>query len=124
MGRTVVTVEIGDPLALNFREIGATVDTNATLYSLPADVLREVGVKPLPDEEAHLADGSTMKVDMGAASIRLEGITIYTDVIFGQPGRPALPVLQSQIMVKVSEAALVVTAAGPGLIASSPMGPG
>ena len=90
MGPTLVTVEIGDPLARNFREIDVIVNPGATLCSLPADILRDMGVKPERDDEAHLADGSTLKVDIGGASIRVEGITIHTDVIFGQPGSPAL----------------------------------
>ena len=66
------------------------VDTGATLSAIPADILRELGIQVRRTDNARLADGTRMPVEIGGATIRVEGVTISNDVIFAQPGSPSL----------------------------------
>ena len=90
MGRITVTIEVGDPQEQRFQEVEVIVDAGATLSAIPAEILRELGIQVRRTENARLADGTRMPVEIGGATIRVEGITISTDVIFAQPGSPSL----------------------------------
>lgn len=90
MGRVTVTVEVGNPQADRFREVEVIVDSGATLSSIPADTLQDLGIQVARTDNARLANNTRMPVDIGGATIRVEGITIRTDVIFAEPGSPSL----------------------------------
>ena len=90
MGRVTVTIEVGDPQEQRFQEVEVIVDTGATLSAIPGDILRELGIQVRRTENARLANGTSMPVEIGGATIKVEGVTISTDVIFAQPGSPSL----------------------------------
>ena len=90
MGRVTVTIEVGDAQEQRFQEVEVIVDTGATLSAIPAEILRELGIQVRRTDNARLADCTRMPVEIGGATIRVEGITISTDVIFAQPGSPSL----------------------------------
>ena len=90
MGRVTVTIEVGNPQADRFREVEVIVDTGATLIAIPADILQDLGIQVARSDNARLANNTRMPMDIGGATIRVEGITIRTDVIFAEPGSPAM----------------------------------
>ena len=90
MGRVTTTIEVGAPHKERFQEVEAVVDTGATLSAIPGAILRELGIQVSRTDNARMADNTRMPVDIGGATIRVEGITISTDVIFAEPDSPAL----------------------------------
>ena len=73
MGRITVTIEVGDPQEQRFQEVEVIVDTGATLSAIPADILRELGIQVRRTENARLANGTRMPVEIGGATIKVEG---------------------------------------------------
>ena len=113
MGRVSVNIEVGNPQGDRFRDVEVKVDTGATLSAIPAETLHDLGIQVERSDNAQLADNTGMPVDIGGATIRVEGITIRTDVIFAGPGSPAL------LGVVAMETADVVRLSGPDLLASA-----
>lgn len=72
-------------------EVEALVDTGAFYTSLPACVLREIGVEPTYRRRLRLADGSLFEADVGEARATVNGETVTTQVAFGEDG--SLPLL-------------------------------
>jgi len=62
------------------------VDTGARLTILPAGTLKRLGIKPRGTERFELADGSTIKRQIGNAFVELDGRSAYTRVVFGKKG--------------------------------------
>ena len=82
MGNFSVPIEIGDPAGTRFESIAAVVDTGASYTSIPAAVLRELGV-PVHDQVTFiLADGSRILRDVGRTWIRIDGKSEITLVVF------------------------------------------
>ena len=90
MGTVTVTIEIGDPQGHGFEEIDVIVDTGSTYTALPKQMLQRLGVpveRTLPSETA---DGRIVPVDVGEATIKLEGLQFHTPVIFAEDHEPSL----------------------------------
>ena len=71
-------------------EIEATVDTGAAYTTLPASLLRELGVTPKGKRKLPLADGRRFHMDYGEAQATIDGETVTTLVVFGEDDAPAL----------------------------------
>ncbi len=72
------------------REIEATVDTGAAYTTLPAPLLRELGVEPRGKRRFLLADGRRVDMDYGQAWATVDGESVVTIVVFGEDDAPAL----------------------------------
>ena len=90
MGTFTVTVEIGDPQGQRFEEVEALVDTGATYTSLPASLLRRLGVSPNVTRTFILADGSRIQRDMGDTWMRFHGERHPVPVIFSEDDTASL----------------------------------
>ena len=71
-------------------EIEATVDTGAAYTTLPARLLREIGVEPRGKRRFLLADGRRIDMDYGEAKASVNGEDVTTLVVFGEDDAPAL----------------------------------
>ena len=71
-------------------EIEATVDTAAAYTTLPAGLLRELGVTPKGKRRFLLADGRRLDMDYGEARAAVNGENVTTLVVFGEDDAPAL----------------------------------
>ena len=71
-------------------EIEATVDTGAAYTTLPAPLLRELGVTPMGKRRFLLADGRRIELDYGEARASVDGENVTTLVVFGEDNAPAL----------------------------------
>ena len=74
----------------NARDIEATVDTGAAYTTLPASLLRELGVAPLGQRRFLLADGRRVFMDIGRAWVTIDGESEVTLVVFGADDAPPL----------------------------------
>ena len=72
------------------REIEATVDTGAAYTTLPASLLRELGVEPRGKRRFLLAEGRRLEMDYGEARAAINGENVTTLVVFGEDNAPAL----------------------------------
>ena len=72
------------------RDIEATVDTGAAYTTLPARLLRELGVLPMGQRRFLLADGRRVCMDYGEARASVNGESVTTLVVFGEDDAPAL----------------------------------
>ena len=72
------------------RDIEATVDTSAAYTTLPASLLRELGVVPLGQRRFLLADGRRVFMDIGRAWVTIDGESEVTLVVFGEDNAPPL----------------------------------
>ena len=72
------------------RDIEATVDTGAAYTTLPASLLRELGVEPIDKRTFLLADGRRVEMEYGRAWATVNGSSEVTIVVFGEEDAPAL----------------------------------
>ncbi len=72
------------------QDIEATVDTGAAYTTLPASLLRELGVEPMGKRRFLLADGRRIEMDYGEARAIVDGESVTTLVVFGDDDAPAL----------------------------------
>ena len=90
MGILKVTIAVGDSQGRQFEELDVTVDTGSTYTAVPRAMLQRLGIpveRSLPSETA---DGRIVPVDVGEATIRLEGMQFHTPVIFAEENEPSL----------------------------------
>ena len=66
------------------RDIEATVDTGASFTTLPASLLRELGIDATGKRRFLLADGRRIEVDYGEARATIDGESVTTLVVFGE----------------------------------------
>ena len=71
-------------------EIQATVDTGAAYTTVPARLLRDLGVERLGRRRFLLASGRRADMDYGRAWVTVDGETEVTLVVFGPDDAPAL----------------------------------
>jgi aspartyl protease family protein len=90
MGTFNVNIEIGDPEGRRFEQVEALVDTGATLTSVPASLLRSLGVIPVRRGTFELADGRQVQMDIGETRVKVEGVQTTTSVLFGEEGAAPL----------------------------------
>ena len=72
------------------QDIEATVDTGAAYTTLPARLLRELGVEPMGQRRFLLADGRRIEMDYGRAWVTIDGDSEVTIVVFGEDDAPPL----------------------------------
>jgi len=86
MGLTYVEAQLAAPGRPRRRErVRFLVDSGA-IYSLaPAPLLRRLGIRPLRRDSFELADGSTMRREVGLALFRIGKTLGGSEVIFGAP---------------------------------------
>ena len=72
------------------RDSEATADTGAAYTTLPARLLREIGVEPTEQGRFPLADGRRVDLDYGRAWVTIDGESEVTVVVFGEEDGPAL----------------------------------
>ena len=103
MGTVKLTIGVGDPQGREFEELEVTVDTGSTYTAVPRDMLQRLGVSVERSLPSETADGRIIPVDVGYATIRLEGLEFPTPVIFAEENEPSL-----LGVVSLEEAALAV----------------
>ena len=72
------------------RDIEATVDTGAAYTTLPARLLREIGVEPTGQRRFLLADGRRVDLNYGQAWVTIDGESEVTVVVFDEDDGSAL----------------------------------
>ena len=72
------------------RDVEATVDTGAAYTTLPASLLRELGIEPIDKRTFLLADGRRVEMEYGRAWATVNGSSEVTIVVFGEEDAPAL----------------------------------
>ena len=114
MGTLQVTIGVSDPQGRQFEELDVTVDTGSTYTAVPRAMLQRLGIpveRSLPSETA---DGRIVPVDVGEATIRLQGLQFHTPVIFAEENEPSL-----LGVVSLEQAALGVDPLAGRLIATN-----
>ena len=84
MGLFTWPFDIGNLSGDRFQTVEGLVDTGATYSSIPANILRDLGIEPTETVEFELTDGTTTERQLGDARARVEGKEVLTTVIFGQ----------------------------------------
>ena len=90
MGTFNVTIAVGDQERRRWTTLDALVDTGASITSVPASVLQDLGVEPLAQRRFRLAQGEARVMDVGQTWIRIEGEEIVTLVLFNEEGTDPL----------------------------------
>ena len=90
MGTFSVPIAIGDPQGEHWIEMDALVDTGASIVSVPASLLIDLGVKPAAQHRFRFAQGGVRNMDIGEARIRVDGLETGTLVAFNDEGTPPL----------------------------------
>lgn len=72
------------------RDVEATVDTGPAYTTLPASLLRELGVEAIDLRRFILAGGHVVETEIGEARATLGDKSVTTVVAFGEEGSPAL----------------------------------
>ena len=86
-----LNVTIGNPASPDRLKRKKLLADSGALYSIvPKGILKAVGIKPYGSETFTLADGSTIKRDVGTAFLRINGRRAPSPVIFGEKGDGAL----------------------------------
>ena len=83
MGTFKVQMEIAEPSGDRWETVEALVDTGATYTTLPAPLLRRLGIQPHTRDVFTLADGRRVEHDIGRGWIRVSGRSEMTLVVFG-----------------------------------------
>lgn len=86
MGTFRHSIELGAGPTGPFEALEALVDTGATYTTVPATVLRRLGVTPHRQETFLLADGRRVARPLGRAWVRINGRDEATVVVFGDEG--------------------------------------
>ena len=90
MGTFRVPIEVSKPYGDEFISIEALVDTGATYSVIPGDVLTGLGTIVEENRVFDIADGGSVELPIGHATIRVGGKQIITQVVFGSVGGPTL----------------------------------
>ena len=72
------------------RDIEATVDTGAFFTTLPAPLLRDLGIVPVGKRTFLIGDGRRVQMDVGDARVTIDGDSVMTIVAFGGDDAPAV----------------------------------
>ena len=86
MGTFYISIDLGNEQGDNWRTLDALVDTGASTTSLPASVLRELGVRPVSTERFRFAQGEVRELPVGYTWLRFAGKELMTQVIFNAEG--------------------------------------
>ena len=91
MGIFSIQIGVGDPDRGQWTPVEALVDTGASITSLPASVLFNLGVEPAMQRRFRFAQGETRTMPVGQTWVRIEGQELVTQVLFNEEGtRPLL----------------------------------
>lgn len=90
MGETAVKMKVQSLVNGNSAEVEAMVDMGATYSVVPESILKSLQVKTVDTITIELADGRTIRRDMGSVMVELEGKLRPTPVLFGKEGDAAL----------------------------------
>ena len=90
MGIFTVPIEIGDSIGTRWAQVDALVDTGASHTTLPASILRSLGVQAHTSGRFQLANGVIVTRDIGRAWVKVNGNTEMTIVVFGDEGATPL----------------------------------
>ena len=91
VGFTYVTVAIANPVEpRRVKRKKLLVDSGALYSIVPKPILRALGIRPYGAETFTLADGSTIRREVGSVFLRIDGRQAPSPVIFGQKGDGAL----------------------------------
>ena len=83
-------MQIGDQERQRWVTLDVLVDTGASISSVPASVLRDLGVTPLLNEEFEFGQGEIRQMDVGQTWIRVQGKEVATLVLFNDEGTAPL----------------------------------
>ena len=87
MGVTNILLKVKNPgNPSNFYKSKFLVDSGASFTVVPKNELRKIGIKPVRKESFFLADGKTIKREVGNALFEYMGIEAAAPVMFGQKG--------------------------------------
>lgn len=90
MGIFNVTIAVANVNGDVFEEIETTVDTACDYTTVPREMLQRLGVPVTGEAISEMADGRQVPSDIGWARVRLEGLEVYTPVIFAEEGEASL----------------------------------
>ena len=90
MGTFYLPIEVGDELGTRWTSLDALVDTGASSTSLPANVLEELGVRPVATERFRFAQGEIRELPIGYTWLKFAGKELVTQVIFNAEGTSPL----------------------------------
>jgi predicted aspartyl protease len=85
MGTFRYPIKIGRLDDSAFETVEALADTGATYTWIPRPVLERLGIPTADPRELQLADGSVIERDIGFALATVEGRTVPTVCVFGDP---------------------------------------
>ena len=71
-------------------DIDATVDTGAAYTTIPARLLRQLGIEPMGQRLLLLADGQRVWMDYGEARVTIDDESVTTIVVFSEDNAPSL----------------------------------
>jgi len=91
MGITIIKIEVGN---INNPELSEAiefiVDSGAVASVVPTPILERLGIKPITEQEFHLANGDTIIRKKGGAIYKYKDHIGFADVIFGEEGDSVL----------------------------------
>jgi predicted aspartyl protease len=91
MGLTTIQLEVGNPADPEHTEkVRFLVDSGAVYSVVPTPLLERLGIRPLVQEEFHLANGETIVRKKGVALFKLGERLGGADVVFGEEGDATL----------------------------------
>jgi clan AA aspartic protease len=91
MGLTVLEIEVGNPADPEVTEkIEFLIDSGAIYSVVPTPILRNLGIKPMTEQEFRLADGSKIVRKKGIALFKYGDRIGGADVLFGEEGDSSL----------------------------------
>ena len=90
MGTFYMSIELGNEQGTNWHTLDALVDTGASTTSVPASVLRQLGVRPVSTERFRFAQGEVQELPVGYTWVRFAGKELMTQVIFNAEGTSPL----------------------------------
>jgi predicted aspartyl protease len=91
MGMTEVTVRVVNLTdATRFVDVDMVVDSGAIYSIVPASMLRRIGVAPRETKPFALANGESVRRELGDVRYEIEGCTGAAPVIFGRRGDASL----------------------------------
>jgi predicted aspartyl protease len=111
MGTFTVELAVADDTGSRFESFEAFVDTGASYTWIPSPALEALGHTPEEDRAFEMADGRIVTYGVKWITVRVDGRTHPTPVVFGDPG--TAPLLGA---VTLQEAGLGVDALNERLI--------
>ena len=90
MGTLKVTIAVGDSQRRQFQELDVTVYTGSTYTAVPRAMPHRLGIPAERSLPSETADGRIVPVDVGEATIRMQGLQFHTPVIFAEENEPSM----------------------------------